>query len=159
MASAGTGTPPHVTGELLKMMTGVNMTHVPYRGGAPAIIDLLGGQVQVYFAGMAESIEYIRAGKLRALAVTWATRWEALPEVPTVGEFLQWALRPNQIKFSHSLGQRLPSRQCRDRDRCTPVSRLPLAHRASWQSRAIADACTAPRRYFQVARAGRQCHA
>jgi tripartite-type tricarboxylate transporter receptor subunit TctC len=77
-----------LTGELLKMMTGVNMTHVPYRGSAFAIIDLLGGQVQVYFAGMADSIEYIRAGKLRALAVTSATRSEVLPNIPTVGEFL-----------------------------------------------------------------------
>jgi tripartite-type tricarboxylate transporter receptor subunit TctC len=68
MASAGNGTPPHVAGELFQMMTGVNMLHVPYRGGAPALADLLGGQVQVFFAGMPESIEYIRAGKLRALA-------------------------------------------------------------------------------------------
>jgi tripartite-type tricarboxylate transporter receptor subunit TctC len=73
MASAGAGTGTHVTGELLKMMAGIDMTHVPYRGGAPAITDLLGGQVQVYFAGMAEIIEHIRAGKLRALAVTSAT--------------------------------------------------------------------------------------
>jgi len=88
MASPGNGTPPHVAGELFKMMTGVNMVHVPYRGGAPALTDLLGGQVQVMFPATAASIEYIRAGKLRAVAVTTATRSEALPDIPTVGEFV-----------------------------------------------------------------------
>src|SRR5262249_2248071 len=73
MASSGTGAPPHIAGELFKMMTGVDMAHVPYRGMAPALNDLLGGQVQVTFASMPSSIEYIRAGKLRALAVTTAT--------------------------------------------------------------------------------------
>jgi tripartite-type tricarboxylate transporter receptor subunit TctC len=85
-ASGGIGNPLHVSGELFKMMTGVNMLHVPYRGGGPALTDLLGGQVQVMFAAMASSIEFIRAGKLRALAVTTAARSEALPDVPTVGE-------------------------------------------------------------------------
>ena len=75
-------------GELFKMMTGVDMVHVPYRGGAPALTDLLGGQVQVMFGTMPASIEHIRAGKLRALAVTTATRSEALPDIPTVGEFV-----------------------------------------------------------------------
>ena len=70
------------------MMTGVNMAHVPYRGGAPALTDLLAGQVQVYFSPMPAAIEYIRAGKLRALAVTTAARSEALPDIPTVGEFV-----------------------------------------------------------------------
>ena len=88
MASAGIGTAPHVAGELFKMMTGVDMVHVPYRGAAPALTDLLGGQVQVMFDAMPASIEYIRAGKLRALAVTTATRSEALPDIPTVGEFV-----------------------------------------------------------------------
>jgi tripartite-type tricarboxylate transporter receptor subunit TctC len=69
-------------------MAGVNMLHVPYRGGAPALTDLLGGQVQVYFGPISESIEHVRAGKLRALAVTTATRWEALPDIPAVGEFV-----------------------------------------------------------------------
>jgi tripartite-type tricarboxylate transporter receptor subunit TctC len=69
-------------------MTGVNMVHVPYRGSGPAFTDLLGGQVQVYFPGTVSSIEYIRAGRLRALAVTTATRSDALPDVPTVGEFV-----------------------------------------------------------------------
>ena len=88
MASVGNGSSPHVAGELFKMMTGVNMVHVGYRSSGPALIDLLGGQVQVMFNGAGSAIEYIRAGKLRALAVTTATRSEALPEVPTVGEFV-----------------------------------------------------------------------
>jgi tripartite-type tricarboxylate transporter receptor subunit TctC len=88
MASAGNGTPQHVSGELFKMMAGVNMTHVPYRGSAPALTDLLGGQVQVVFDTTLASIEYIRAGRLRPLAVSTATRLEALPEIPTVSDFL-----------------------------------------------------------------------
>ncbi len=88
MASAGNGTPQHVSGELFKMMAGVNMTHVPYRGSAPALTDLLGGQVQIVFDTTLASIEYIRAGRLRPLAVTTATRLEALPEIPTVSDFL-----------------------------------------------------------------------
>jgi tripartite-type tricarboxylate transporter receptor subunit TctC len=87
-ASAGTGTGTHVAGELFKMMAGVNMAHVPYRGGGPALTDLLGGQVQVMFATMASAIEYIRAGELRALAVTVATRSEALPDIPAVADFV-----------------------------------------------------------------------
>src|SRR5262249_45874313 len=78
----------HASGELFKMMAGVNMVHVPYRGGAPALTDVLGGQVQVFFAPLAASIEYIRTGQLRAIAVTTATRSEALPEIPTVDEFV-----------------------------------------------------------------------
>jgi tripartite-type tricarboxylate transporter receptor subunit TctC len=88
MASAGNGTGGHVAGELFKMMTGVNMVHVPYRGAGPALTDLVGGQVQVMFDVMTSSIEHIRAGKLRALAVTSSTRSEALPDVPTMGEFV-----------------------------------------------------------------------
>jgi len=88
MASAGKGTPSHLAGELFKMMTGVDMVHVAYRGGAPALIDLIGGQVQVLFVGTATAIDYIRSGKLRALAVTTATRSEMLPDVATVGEFV-----------------------------------------------------------------------
>jgi tripartite-type tricarboxylate transporter receptor subunit TctC len=88
MASGGNGTVLHVAGELFKMMTGVNMQHVPYRGDAPALTDLIGGQVQVMFAGLPSSIEHIRAGKLRPLAVATATRLEALPDIPTVGEFV-----------------------------------------------------------------------
>ena len=77
-----------MTGELFKMMTGIDMVHVPYRGVAPALTDLLGGQVQVMFASPARLIEYIRSGKLRALAVTTAMRSEALPDIPTMGEFV-----------------------------------------------------------------------
>jgi len=88
MASGGNGTSDHVCGELFKMMSGVNMILVPYRGAAPALIDLLGGQIQVLFDVMTSSMEYIKAGRLRALAVTTAARSEALPDVPTVGEFV-----------------------------------------------------------------------
>jgi tripartite-type tricarboxylate transporter receptor subunit TctC len=88
MASSGIGTPSHVIGELFKFMTGVNLVHVPYRGAAPAVTDLLAGQVQVFFDPIPNSIGYIRAGKLRPLAITSATRSEALPDVPTVSEFV-----------------------------------------------------------------------
>jgi tripartite-type tricarboxylate transporter receptor subunit TctC len=88
MASGGIGSPGHVSGELFKMMAGVNMAHVPYRGGAPALTDLLAGQVHVYFSPTPAAIEYIRAGKLRALAVTTAARSEVLPDIASVAEFV-----------------------------------------------------------------------
>ena len=88
MASAGIGSGNHVAGELFKMMTGVNVVHVPYRGGAPALSDLLGGLVQVYFANVGTTLEHISAGKLRPLAVTTASRSDALPDIPTMGDFL-----------------------------------------------------------------------
>jgi tripartite-type tricarboxylate transporter receptor subunit TctC len=88
MASAGNGSTSHISGELFKMMAGVDMVHLPYRGEAPAFTDLLGGQAQVYFASTVGSIEYIRTGRLRALAVTAATRSDELPDIPTVDEFL-----------------------------------------------------------------------
>ena len=88
MASAGNGTASHMAGELFKMMAGVTMVHVPYRGGGPALTDLIGGQVQAMFPGTIASVEYIKTGKLRALAVTTATRLEALPDLPTVGDFV-----------------------------------------------------------------------
>jgi tripartite-type tricarboxylate transporter receptor subunit TctC len=88
MASAGIGTSQHVAGELFKLMASIDMVHVPYRGTAPALTDLLGGQVQVLFLSPASSIEYIGAGTLRGLAVTSAARSRALPDLPTVGDFL-----------------------------------------------------------------------
>jgi tripartite-type tricarboxylate transporter receptor subunit TctC len=88
MASVGNGTTPHMAGELFKMMAGVDMLHVPYRGAAPALTDLIGGRAQVMFEGMLSLIEHIRLGRLRPLAVTPATRSQVLPDVPTVGEFL-----------------------------------------------------------------------
>ena len=88
MASAGIGTLPHLAGELFKMMAGVDIMHVPYRGGGPAMTDLIGGQVQMVITTTVATTEHIRSGKVRALAVTSATRSAALPDVPTVGEFI-----------------------------------------------------------------------
>jgi tripartite-type tricarboxylate transporter receptor subunit TctC len=88
MASAGTGTVPHLSGELFKMMAGVDLVHVPYRGNGPALAALLGGQVDVLFPSLPSTIEYIRAGQLRALAVTSAARSELVPDLPTVGELV-----------------------------------------------------------------------
>jgi tripartite-type tricarboxylate transporter receptor subunit TctC len=88
MASGGNGTPGHVSGELFKMQAGVNLVHVPYRGAAPALSDLLGGQVQLYFTPMSAAVEYIRTGRLRALGVTTTARIEALANVPAVSEFV-----------------------------------------------------------------------
>jgi tripartite-type tricarboxylate transporter receptor subunit TctC len=89
MASAGSGTAPHLAGELLRMMAGVDLIHVPYRGAGPALADLLGGQVHVYFAGMASAVDHVKSGKLHALAVTTATRSDSLPQVPPVGEVVE----------------------------------------------------------------------
>ena len=88
MASPGNGSSPHVSGELFKMMAGIDMIHVPYRGGGQVMTDLIAGQVQVSFIGLTVAIEHIRSGKLRALAVTTATRSDVLPDVPTVGDFV-----------------------------------------------------------------------
>jgi tripartite-type tricarboxylate transporter receptor subunit TctC len=88
MGSGGNGSPAHVIGEYFKLMTGTDLTHVPYRGAAPAVTDLLGGQIQVAFTEMATSLGHVRAGSLRALAVTTAARAEALPDVPTLSEFI-----------------------------------------------------------------------
>jgi len=88
MASAGIGNTTHVAGELFMMLTGTRFTHVPYRGGAPAVADLIGGQVQVYFDGISGSLEHIRSGKLRALGVTTAQRADVLPDVPSIAEFV-----------------------------------------------------------------------
>jgi tripartite-type tricarboxylate transporter receptor subunit TctC len=88
MASAGNGNTTHVAGELFMMLTGIKLTHVPYRGGAPAVTDLIGGQVQVYFDGISGSLEHVRSGKLRALGVTSAARADVLPDVPSLSEFV-----------------------------------------------------------------------
>jgi tripartite-type tricarboxylate transporter receptor subunit TctC len=88
MASAGIGSSTHVSGELFKMMAGIDMIHVPYRGGGQVMTDLIAGQVQVSFMGLAVAIEHIRSGRVRALAVTTTTRTDVLPDVPTVGEFV-----------------------------------------------------------------------
>jgi tripartite-type tricarboxylate transporter receptor subunit TctC len=88
MASGGNGSVNHLAGELFKMMAGVNLIHIPYRGAGPALADLLGGQVHLFFGGVASSAEYVRAGKLRALAVTTTTRSESLPNIPIVSEFV-----------------------------------------------------------------------
>jgi tripartite-type tricarboxylate transporter receptor subunit TctC len=88
MASGGVGSGNHLAGELFKMMTGIDLVHVPYRGAGPALVDLLGGQVQVLFATMSSSIGYVKDGRLRALAVTTATRSPVLPDTPTVAEFV-----------------------------------------------------------------------
>jgi tripartite-type tricarboxylate transporter receptor subunit TctC len=88
IASPGVGSAPHMAGELFKFMNGIDMTHVAYRGSAPALTDLLGGQVQVFFAPISASLAYVRAGKLRALAVTTAARADALPDIPSVADFV-----------------------------------------------------------------------
>jgi tripartite-type tricarboxylate transporter receptor subunit TctC len=88
MASSGNGSTIHMSGELFKMMTGVTMVHVPYRGAGPALTDMIGGQVQVMFDNAPSSIEHVRSGRLRALAVTTAKRSEVLPDLPTVGDFV-----------------------------------------------------------------------
>jgi tripartite-type tricarboxylate transporter receptor subunit TctC len=88
MASAGVGGADHMSGELFKMMTGINITHVPYRGLSPALTDLIGGQVDVIFSSFPAALEYIKSGRLRALAVTTATRFEGAPDIPTIGDVL-----------------------------------------------------------------------
>ena len=89
VASSGVGSSPHIFWKLFRSMTSVDMVHVPYRGGGPALIDLVGGQVQVYFSTLISAIQYIRDGKLRPLAVTASTRADVLPDIPTIAEFVQ----------------------------------------------------------------------
>ena len=121
MASPGVGTSPHMAGELFKYMTGVDMAHVAYRGSPPALTDLLAGQVQVYFAPISAAIGYVRDGRLRALAVTTASRTDALPDVPTVAEFVPGydssgfygIAAPQEHAGRHR-------RQAQQRDQCRP---------------------------------------
>ena len=111
MGSSGNGTTQHLAGELFKMMTGVNLVHVPYRGAPQALMDLIGGQVQVSFDPLPASIEYIKSGRLRALALTTATRSQALPDLPTVGEYVPGyeASAWNGLCSFHGIGQRRES--------------------------------------------------
>jgi len=100
LATPGVGTPPHVAGELFKMMAGVDLVHVPYRGTGPMLTDLIGGQVQVAFDPLPASIEHIRAGKLRALAVTTTSRSEALPDTPSASEYVSGYVASNWYGFA-----------------------------------------------------------
>jgi tripartite-type tricarboxylate transporter receptor subunit TctC len=109
MASAGNGSAPHLAGDLFKMMAGVDLVHVPYRGQGPALTDLLGGQVQVLFATTPGTTDYISTGKLRALAVTSASRAEMLPELPTVGDFVPGYETSNGMASAHPETRRLKS--------------------------------------------------
>jgi len=139
MASAGNGAASHMTGELFKMMAGVNMQHVPYRGGGPALLDLIAGQVQVYFAGMPETIEYIRAGTVRPLAVTSATRAEALPDLPTVAEFVPGY--ESNVWFGVAAPRNTPASP-------TPSSKrdLPTSARRCFRARPPTSASSSPRK-------------
>jgi tripartite-type tricarboxylate transporter receptor subunit TctC len=101
MASAGNGSEGHVAGKLFKMMTGINMVHVPYRGAGPAITDMIGGQVHVMFNPTAPLIEYIKSGKLRGLAVTTTARSEALPDIPTLADFVPGMSRAPSTASAH----------------------------------------------------------
>ena len=115
MGSAGTGSTPHVAGELFKMMAGVDLLHVPYRGGAAAMTDLMSGQVQVMFEPVAGPLEHLRSGRLRALAVTTTVRSPALPDVPTVGEFV-----PGYEASSRARPRRAEGHACGDRRHSQP---------------------------------------
>ena len=129
MASPGNGTPSRVAGELLKMMTGINMVHVPYRGAAPALTDLLGGQVHVLLVSPAASMEHVRTGKLRALAITSATRSETLPDIPTVAEFIP-GYEATLFMESVRPGTRPPRSSTGSTRRSMRASRTPRSRRA-----------------------------
>ena len=138
-ASSGTGSPEHVAAELFMMTTGVNMLHVPYRGSAPALIDLVGGQVQVYFGPIAPSIEHIKAGKLRALAVTTAKRSQALPDIPAVGELCRASMPVRGKVLAHPGTRRQGDRQAQrsgKRRSPMPICRHDLPTSASQYLRA-----------------------
>jgi tripartite-type tricarboxylate transporter receptor subunit TctC len=133
MASVGNGTTPHMAGELFKMTAGVDMLHVPYRGASPALTDLLGGRAQVMFEGMLSLVEHIRTGRLRALAVTPATRSPVFPDLPTVGEFLP-ATRPASGSASARRATRRPRSSTSSTRRSTPASPTPCSKRGSASS-------------------------
>jgi tripartite-type tricarboxylate transporter receptor subunit TctC len=126
MASGGNGNPEHVAGELFKMMAGVSLLHVPYRGTAPALTDTIAGQTQVHFAALAAALEQVRAGKLRALAVTTATRLAILPGVPAVGEFLPgYEASPfNGIAAPRNTPTEIITSSTRRSMRASPIPRL-----------------------------------
>jgi tripartite-type tricarboxylate transporter receptor subunit TctC len=124
VASPGTGSPNHVASELFKMMTGANLVHVPYRGDAPAIADLLGGHVQVYFGTLSGSMEHIRAGKLHPLAVTTTKRSEALPDVPAMGDFLP-GFEASACSASARPRTRWPRSSTSSTRRSTPLLSIP----------------------------------
>ena len=137
--SGGVGGITHITAELFKMMAGVDMVHVPYRGVAPALTDLLGGQVQVVFTNPAQLIPYIRAGKLRALAITTATRSEALPDIPTVASSSR-ATRRAQSLASARPGTRPPKSSTSSTRRSMPPSPIPSSRLGlpTWTARCLA---------------------
>ena len=136
MASSGNGTSIHLSGELFKMMTGVKMTHVPYKGSAPMLTDLLGGQVQVTFDNLPSSIAHIKAGKLRALAVTTSTRSPELPDVPTVADTVPGYEAVAFFGFGATQERRRRSSSCSTR-RSTWRSRIPACRRSSRTSAAF----------------------
>jgi tripartite-type tricarboxylate transporter receptor subunit TctC len=128
MASSGNGSSPHMAGELFMMMTSVDMNHVPYRGAAPALTDLLAGQVQVMFPTRPSSIEYVRAGELRAVAVTTAMRSKAFPEIPTIGDFVPGYESSAWLDLAHP-NKRGPKSSTSSTGRSTRASPIPRSRR------------------------------
>jgi tripartite-type tricarboxylate transporter receptor subunit TctC len=142
MGSGGNGSPAHVIGEYFKLMTGTDLTHVPYRGAAPAVTDLIGGQIQVAFTEMATSLGHVKAGKLRALAVTTTARTEALPDVPTLSDFI-----PGLRQASGSALLRQRTRRPRSSSGSTPRSTRRLAFPRSRRASPVSAAwCCRARR-------------
>ena len=133
MASSGNGSTIHMSGELFKMMTGINMIHVPYRGGALALTDMVGGQVQVMFDNIPTAAEFVRSGKLRGLAVTGAARSETLPDLPTVADFLPATRRPRGTASARRRA-RPPKSSTSSITRSTRSSPIPRRRRGSRSS-------------------------
>jgi len=130
IASPGNGTAPHMAGELFKMMAGLNMVHVPYRGSPPMLTDLISGQIKVAFDGVSTSVEHVRAGRLRALAVTTATPTAALPDVPTVGDFLP-GFEASGFAGLCAPGTPPPRSPKGSTGKSTPLSPIPRSERVS----------------------------